>query len=74
MDALRAWSGLHLERDAAPEPDVLAHGAAALRRRTRPADWPEFTHFMIDHELARLDSGVVFPLLDEIADMLSPEP
>ena len=74
VDALKAQIGQHLERDAAPDPDVLAHGAGGLRRRTRPGAWPEYTHSRIDDEMAGLDSAVVLPLLDEIADMLSDRP
>ena len=74
VDELKAQIGQHLEREPAPEPEVLAHGAAGLRRRTRRDVCPECTHSRIDRKVARLDSGVVVPVREEIADMLSPQP
>ena len=73
VDELKVQIAQRLERDGAPEPEVLAHGAAGLRRRTRRAVWREHSHSRIEREVARLDPNVVVPLLEEIADMLSPQ-
>ena len=63
----------HLASDQAPDQEVLARAAHEIRRRTRPAFGPEYAHSTIDRALAELNDHAVVSLLEEIADMLSPE-
>ena len=72
VDELKTAIAQHLHRDRVPAPEVLAHGAAGLHRRTQGAAVPGYTHSTIDHAMARLDYNLLAPLLEEIADMLSP--
>ena len=73
VDEFRTAIRQYLERDQAPDPEALSHAAHDLRRRTRPAFGHEYSHSAIDHALAELDDHTVVSLLEEIADMLSPE-
>ena len=72
VDALKTEIRRHLESDRAPQPEILAHGAAGLRRAADRAAGPRYASSRIDHAMARLDYRTLVPLLEEIAEMLSP--
>ena len=72
VDALKAEIEKHLLSDKAPEADVLAHGAMGLRRQTERAVAPMYASSSIDHAMARLNYRKLAPLLEEIAELLSP--
>ena len=74
VDALKTEIRRHLESDRAPQPEILAHGAAGLRRAADRTAGPIYrdASSRIDHAMARLDYRTLVPLLEEIAEMLSP--
>ena len=73
VDTLKIEIAKYLQGDKAPEADVLAHAAMGLRRQTQRAVGPRYTGSSIDNAMASLDYRRLAPLLDEIADMLSPK-
>ena len=72
VNALRANIRKHVHGDHAPEQKVLQHGARGIRERaarlTEPGHWSS----RIETTISQMDYGTLSPLLEEIANILSP--
>ena len=73
VDELKTKVGQRLRSDQAPEPEVLAHAAVGIRRQSVRVAGPIYASSAIDRAMSRLDYRTLAPLLNEIADMLSPQ-
>lgn len=72
VDRLKADILSRVQADGAPEQDVLDHGARGIRERANSLPVRGHWSSRIDQGISATDLRVLFPLLEEIAEILSP--
>lgn len=72
-DQLKQAVSRHLVGDNAPDQEYCDNAARELRSKAATLDRQEFRHSGIEHVMHRTDHARVAPLLNEIADILSPD-
>ena len=73
VEQLKANIRLHLESDRTPDPEVLAHGAHGIRRQRAELAGPDYATSTIERAMAEVGYGRIAPVLEDIAEILSPQ-